>query len=140
MTASVLVVVSVLAFTALALSMDRHARDVFGTAPSTARRWAMRATGWVLLGAALVLGMLGWGKSVGAVEWTAALSAAAVPLVFLVLPRFAARGEAKPRRMPDPAATVETPAARSVPARLWRALCMSGLVALPMLMAWALMQ
>lgn len=140
MMTAALMLVSVAAFAALALGMDRHARDVLGRAPSPARRVALRVIGWALLGLALALGMAGWGQTVGVAEWTAALTAATVPLVMLVLPRFAGRGAATTRRNPAPAELPDALAPRSMPGRAWRRLRLAGLIALPLFMVWAFTQ
>lgn len=139
MMAMALVLVCAAAFAALALGMDRHAREVLGAAPSAGRRVALRVAGWGLLACALLISVAGWGRSVGLVEWLAVLTFAAVPLVMLVLPHFAGRrAVVSPRKPTSAVRTAE--AWRSLPWKLWRALHLTALLALPLFMLWAFMQ
>ena len=56
-----LLVVTTFAFAALALGMERHAKDVLGVVPAPRRRLGLRIAGWVLLAVAMALGMLAGG-------------------------------------------------------------------------------
>lgn len=141
-----LLVVTTFAFAALALAlgMERHAKDVLGVVPAPRRRLGLRIAGWVLLAVAMALGMLGWGATVGVVEWTGAMTVATVPLVMLVLPYYSRRYRHRHRRSAAPAIPasgaefVEFGAARcSLSARLWRGVRVLVLVALPAGIAWA---
>lgn len=144
----VVLMIALAGFVALALGMDRHAREVLGAAPSPARRKALRAAGWTALASALALCLWIWGGSVGAVEWFAVLSAVAVPWVLLGLPRWAERTRAatpvrRPVRAPH-AASPAAPTAAIVPAGgRRRALRIAGralLLAWPVVFLWALVQ
>lgn len=126
---------AVAGFAALALGMERHARNVLGVAPSRGRRAVLRLVGWLLLAVALAIGLAGWSPTVGVVEWTAALTMATVPLIMLVMPRF----------LPAPRAAVpqRVPLREAAPGRVgraWRVICAFGLVALPVFMVWAYLQ
>lgn len=140
MMTAALVLVSLAAFAAMALGMARHAKDVLGHAPSPTLCTALRAVGWVLLAVALALGMAGWGHTVGVVEWTAALTAVALPLAMLVLPRFASGAAATRRRQLAQAELPDLSAPRGMPGRVWRWLRIAGLITLPMFLVWAFMQ
>lgn len=136
-----LLLISLMGFAALALGMSRHAKDVLGVVPSPGQRRGMRAVGWCLLGGALAFAMSGWGHTVGIVEWTAALTAATVPLVMLVLPRLAGRPSAgSVRNRPGQAAVTGEKVVRGVPGRVWAGLRTSGLVVLPVAVVWAFIQ
>jgi hypothetical protein len=65
-------------FAALALSMHKHHRDLFGVAPRRARALLLRGLGWTLLAAALVPAIGGQGASVGVVLWFGVATAAAL--------------------------------------------------------------
>jgi len=75
---------SLIAFGALALAMERHQEDVFGRALARGRTRALRAGGWLALAAALALAVRGQGWSLGLVAWSGHISAAA-GIVFLGL-------------------------------------------------------
>ena len=77
---------------ALCLAMDRHHAQVWGRDATPAARWGLRSIGWVLLAAALVPCVLGWGGSVGTVVWLGFLSAGALCVVGCLsyAPRWAA--------------------------------------------------
>lgn len=74
-------------FTALSLSMQRHARQVFaqGRMPISSHR--LRFIGWVLIGVSLALrlGQPGW--RIGLVEWVGLCGAAAALVVVTLLKR-----------------------------------------------------
>lgn len=67
------------AMMALAVAMHRHYEQLTGrrTAP-VAQRWWLRALAVCLLIAALVLGVLAWGGTVGTVLWLGFVSVAAL--------------------------------------------------------------
>lgn len=75
---------SLLAFGALALAMDRHQEDIFGRALAPGRVRTLRAAGWLALGAALAWAVREHGWSLGLIAWTGHISAAA-GMVFLGL-------------------------------------------------------
>ena len=74
-------------FAALALSMHRHHRDLFGRPPAAARALSLKTAGWALLALsfATCLGLAG--RAVGPVLWlglsTAAAAAVALSLTWL---------------------------------------------------------
>ncbi|MBL27182.1 MAG: iron transporter [Rhodospirillaceae bacterium] len=71
-------------FAALALAMDKHHRDLFGSPPPRGRAIALRAVGWVLLSMSLAASGASSGPSVGPVLWCGLMTVAAI-LVALVL-------------------------------------------------------
>ena len=75
---------SLLAFGALALAMDRHQEDIFGRALARGRTQALRIAGWLALGATLALAVREQGWSLGLIAWTGHISASA-GLVFVGL-------------------------------------------------------
>lgn len=74
---------------ALALAMDRHARDIGWTPPHRATAIALRLAGTGLLGAALIACAVRWGWAIGPVAWLGMLGAGALlfTLTLSVLPR-----------------------------------------------------
>ena len=68
---------SMLAFGALALAMDRHQEDIFGRALARGRTQALRTAGWLVLGATLALAVREQGWSLGLITWTGHISASA---------------------------------------------------------------
>lgn len=140
MKAVLLLLLSLAAFAALSLSMDRHAREVLGATPSPGRRQAWRVTGWCLLALALLLGVAGWGRGVGVVEWTAALSAVSVPWVMLVLPRLADRRRGAARRVAAPLPPFDGAAPAGLAGRLWRGLRLGAVLGMPVFMLWAFLR
>ena len=75
---------SLLAFGALALAMDRHQEDIFGRVLAPERVRALRTAGWLAMGAALAWAVREQGWSLGLIAWTGHISAAA-GLVFVGL-------------------------------------------------------
>lgn len=72
-------------FTAICLSMDKHHRQVWRRPVERAIANVLRASGFVLLAAALVVCTASFPGSLGIVVWLGLLTAAGVPLV-IVLP------------------------------------------------------
>ncbi len=70
------------AFAALALGMEKHWQQVSTRAVSAATRQIPRMSGWGLLTLALAAGIVGWGESVGIVVWLGILSVVGLVLVF----------------------------------------------------------
>ena len=68
-------------FAALALSMHRHHRDLFGGPPSRWRVVALRSVGWALLGLSLAACSLESGWAVGPLLWIGLLTLAALVVV-----------------------------------------------------------
>lgn len=73
-----------LGFLALALSLDRHYRDVLGGKLSAGRRLALRSSGWLLLALGLVTCCLARGGQLGPV-WFLGLAALAALVVLAVM-------------------------------------------------------
>ncbi|MBL8269674.1 DUF3325 domain-containing protein [Steroidobacter sp.] len=118
---------------ALALGMDKHWRQVREGELTTGRRRVLRTVGWVLLAAALAVGVVGWGESVGIVAWLGWLSVAGLAFVFS-LPKFSReseRPEKAPRAIP---ASFVTAGSR----RVGQWVAGVGLLATPVLFAWGL--
>lgn len=72
---------------ALALAMERHARQVWEGGLALRTRRMLRAVGWLLLATALLVAAWQWHVGVGTVAWLGWLSVAGLALVFL-LPQF----------------------------------------------------
>ena len=68
-------------FAALALSMHKHHRDLFGGPPSRWRALALRSLGWMLLGLSCAACILESGWAVGPVLWLGVLTGAALMAV-----------------------------------------------------------
>jgi hypothetical protein len=68
----------------LCLAMDRHHQQVWGREPSPGQRLGLRGAGALLLALALVPCVAAWSASVGGVLWLGFLSAAVLPLVFML--------------------------------------------------------
>lgn len=64
-------------FASLALSMDRHQRDVFRRRLDGTRSWWLRRAGWILFAASAVPCVAVEGWSLGLVDWLGALTLAA---------------------------------------------------------------
>lgn len=77
-------IAAVLGFTALALAMSRHHKQVCRREPSHRRQWLLRAAGCTLLLASLLLCQAQAGWASGLVWWTGLLTLAA-PVVTLLL-------------------------------------------------------
>lgn len=71
-------------FLALCLSMDRHHQDLMGRRPKPPRRYALRVMGWVLVALSTWPCVAAWGWFIGPVGWVGVLTAAAMPIVFLI--------------------------------------------------------
>lgn len=84
MTVLAALTLAIFGFAALALSMHKHHRDVFGAPPTHARRLPLRVAGWVLLGLSFApcIAQAGW--AIGIVLWLGLLTAAALAIVLLV--------------------------------------------------------
>jgi len=76
--------VALVGFAALALSMHRHHRDIFGKAPTVPRRLALRIAGWGLLGMSLATCIATFGWAIGLVHWTGLLTAAGMTVALLL--------------------------------------------------------
>jgi hypothetical protein len=76
-------------FGALCLSMERHARQVFGSIPGPLRRLAAAVLGWGLLAFSLVPSLRHYGVSIGIAAWLGflTLAATAVGLLLAYAPR-----------------------------------------------------
>lgn len=76
-------------FTALALALPKHQRDVMGKTLPVRRERMLRTGGWILIALSLMLDMLGWGASLGIVYWfgSATLAALLVALGICYWPR-----------------------------------------------------
>lgn len=80
-------------FTALCLAMERHHEQVFGMRRVPLWRGRLlRGAGWLLLVLSLLAAILSAGWGLGIVLWAGLLTAAALPLAFLLpyAPRAAA--------------------------------------------------
>lgn len=75
---------SLLAFGALALAMDRHQEDILGRTLARGHTRALRTAGWLALGATLAWAVREQGWSLGLIAWTGHISASA-GIVFLGL-------------------------------------------------------
>lgn len=69
---------------ALCLSMDRHHQDLLKGRPKPPRRYGLRVAGWALLVLSAWPCVVSWGWAIGPVGWIGLLTAAALPLVFLL--------------------------------------------------------
>ena len=69
-------------FAALALSMVKHHRDLFGRVPDHRHQLCLRAAGWALLALALGPAVSGFGPAIGIILWFA-LASLAVPILAL---------------------------------------------------------
>jgi hypothetical protein len=97
-------------FTALALSMDRHQRDVFGRRlHGTPSRW-LRCLGWLMLAASPAPCVVQDGWGIGLTGWLGALTLAAAAVVLVVL---AAGMSGVLNRAPNPKASRTAPLVRS---------------------------
>jgi hypothetical protein len=69
---------------ALCLSMDRHHQELMGRRPQPPRRYALRGLGWALVALSAWPCVAAWGWAMSPVGWLGLLTAAALPLVFLL--------------------------------------------------------
>jgi hypothetical protein len=93
----------------LCLGMERHHRDIFGVAPSAARRRRLRVGGWFALMLAFAISVYALGWEFGPVLWACALMLAA--LVWALLLPFAARWAVRLAWLTPIAAVVAMPLA-----------------------------
>lgn len=70
--------------TGLCLSMERHYKQVFKSAPDILKQRLLYWSGWLLLALAFAYSVAVWGGALGPVAWFGALTAAAGLLVFLL--------------------------------------------------------
>lgn len=77
-----ILVISLLAFFALALASERYGEHLLGRQPSQAQQRAASAAGWVLLALALAWGVAELNAGIGIAMWFGWLSVAALALVF----------------------------------------------------------
>ncbi|WP_313455543.1 DUF3325 domain-containing protein [Stenotrophomonas sp.] len=91
---------AVAGFTALALSMDRHHRDVFGALPTPKRRRGLRAVGWAAVLASVTCCIVGWGVAYGVIAGLGVMAAAAAPPLFWLSYRTAPRARPSPGAPP----------------------------------------
>lgn len=77
-----ILLLSLAGFAALALATERYSEHLLQRVPALAWRRVARVAGWLLLFAALALGIDVLGPSVGITLWTGWLSVAALALVF----------------------------------------------------------
>lgn len=69
---------SVPAFAALSLAMDKHHEQVFGQDSTPLQQWRWRAVGVLLLALSLVVSLHYWATSVAVVAWLGGLTFAAL--------------------------------------------------------------
>ena len=93
-------VLAVLGFTALALSMDRHHRDVFAVLPTPLRRRGLRVAGWAALLASVSCSIFNWGLAYGVIAGLGVLAAGAAPPLFWLSYRTAPRARPSPGALP----------------------------------------
>lgn len=80
------VALAVSGFAALCLAMEKHRLEVFGRDGRILPARSLRPAGWLLLTASFAVSVAGSGWAIGPVLWLGALTAAALPLVFWMLP------------------------------------------------------
>lgn len=88
-------------FTALALSMHKHHRDVFGVPPMRARSLPLRIAGWALLGLSLAPCVARSGWSVGLVLWCGLLTTAALAVALMLTSLPSAKRRTRARGNPS---------------------------------------
>ncbi|WP_434405230.1 DUF3325 domain-containing protein [Sphingobium sp. DN12] len=71
-------------FTALALSLAKHHRDLFGTPLGPRKMWGLRVAGGLLLCTGIVPAVRYSGHSAGLVLWTGLLAVAATTVALLL--------------------------------------------------------
>lgn len=89
---------SLAAWLALALAMERHQRDVLGRAIAGAHARWLRVAGWMLLAASPVPMILYWGALTGLSLWGALISLTALALVLAITARARSISLRKPGR------------------------------------------
>lgn len=87
-------------FLGLALSMDRHHRDVFGVLPTPSRRRGLRAAGWITVLASATCSIVGWGLAYGVISGLGVLAAGAAPPLLWLSYRTAPRARPSPGAPP----------------------------------------
>ncbi|MEN3159389.1 DUF3325 domain-containing protein [Alkalimonas sp. NCh-2] len=75
---------AVIGFTGLALSLDRHYRQVWQSLPSKQQRWRWRLCGWFCLLLSLVVSLNRSNWDHGLVFWFALLTLAALSVVLIL--------------------------------------------------------
>lgn len=140
-------VLALAGFALLALASDREGRAVVGQAPSPWRKRVLRGGGWPLLLASLVVAVQGWRGNFGPVVWLGWLTMAALTVVFMIAlvlkPRTGrGRGRGRAGAGADPTGLAKADLAPAAPggrlARCARGLVATVVVALPVLVGWAL--
>jgi len=86
---------ALLAFGCLALSMERHHRDIFHKHPSRSKRRGLRIAGWMGLTLSFILAIAAWGAAIGGILWFGLLSLAAA-ITLLAVNRFSASHRGAP--------------------------------------------
>lgn len=86
-------VVSLIAFTLLALAMDRHQQDLFGRQLAPARTRALRIGGRAALTASLAVAVQAQGWALGLVAWCGHISLSAGLVILALILR--ARGRVR---------------------------------------------
>lgn len=85
MSLSLLLVLSfftaVAAMWCLSLAMEKHNQSIFASALSVAKLRMLRATGWLLVTAALVFCIATWGVDIGVVAWVGELTIGYIAVV-----------------------------------------------------------
>lgn len=71
-------------FAAMALSMQRHHRDIFGSVPPERSRKALRTTGVATIAASLSLATAAEGLGIGLVLWAGLLTLATIAVCLLL--------------------------------------------------------
>lgn len=71
-------------FGALCLSMERHARQVFGILPDALHRLLASVVGWALLACSLAPALERYGTSIGIAAWLGFLNLAAIAVGLLL--------------------------------------------------------
>lgn len=71
-------------FGAIAMSTERHAKQVFGRVPAAAPRRALALAGWVLLALSIVPALAARGPSIGTVLWLGLLTMACLAIGLLL--------------------------------------------------------
>lgn len=91
---------AIVGFLGLALSMDRHHRDVFGVLPTSSRRLGLRAAGWVAVLVSVICSIVGWGLVYGVIAGLGVLAAGAAPPLLWLSYRTAPRARPSPGAPP----------------------------------------
>lgn len=127
-------------FALLALAAEREGKVLLHRPATVRERWIFRLLGWPLLGASLTLAVQGWRGNFGPILWLGWLALAALLVVFAIS-YWPWRAHAHRKHG---TATLAVAAKADVPAsfslRLWRAVLMFGLVALPVGFGWTVAQ